>query len=70
MMGFRKPAEEKMTGSCQVSRVVGSGKQGSEETTMAVDLCDGKNSRVISGEEGLDSVVASERVLICLPSVL
>lgn len=36
MMSFRKPVEEKLTGSYQVSRVVGRRKQGSEDMTMAV----------------------------------
>lgn len=33
-----------------MSGVVGRGRQGSEDTTEAVGLCDGKNSTVISGE--------------------
>lgn len=59
-----------MTGSYQVSRVVGRGEQGSEDTALAVGLSDGENRRVISGEERLEPVVASEGALICLPDVL
>jgi len=70
MMGFRKPVEEEKTGSYQASGAVGRGKQGSKDPTVAVGLCRGENSRVISGEERLGRVVTSEGALICLPNVL
>lgn len=65
MMGFRKPVEEKLSGSYQVCGAVGGGKRGREGT--AVGLCDGKNRRVISGEEKLGCVVASEGSLFAFP---
>lgn len=67
MMGFRKPVEEKLTGSYQVCGAVGGGKRGREGTTVAVGLCGGKNRRIISGEEKLGCVVASEGSLFAFP---
>lgn len=52
-----------------MSRIVGRRKQRSEDTTTAVG-CVVVRTAVISGEERLDCVVASEGVLICLPNVL
>lgn len=37
---------------------------------MALGLCDGKHRRVISEQERLERVVASEGLLTCLAGVL
>lgn len=49
MVGFRKPVEEKVLGSYLVSRVVGRGKQGNEDTTVAVGLHSDKNIELFLG---------------------
>lgn len=50
MIGFRKPVEEKVLGSYQVLRVARRRKQGNEDTSVAVGLCDGENIELFLGK--------------------